>query len=156
MDRHDFEIRPGVHKVELRHGFTQVHVTGLSESLADLRLEVLQIVAEAGISLDFLKLTQSGLSFLVPDSQQEAIRRVAERLPGHTSVESGRSVLMVHAANMRDEEGLMASIVHRALESGCAVSHVGDMHDSLMLVIETEGSERVAEEFRATLLEAGR
>lgn len=152
MDRHDFEIRPGVHRVELKHGYTQVHVTNLGEPLAERRIEVLRMVADAGISLDFLKLTHCGLSFLVPDRQLEPVREVAARLPGNTSVESGRSVLSVHAPNMRDEEGLMASIVHRALESGCAVSHVGDMHDSLMLVVETEGSEQVAEEFRATLI----
>lgn len=57
------------------------------------------------------------------------------------------------AVNMRDEEGLIASIVQQAITSGGKVSHLGDMHDRLLLVVESKDADKIADQFRRTFLE---
>src|SRR5579863_2742492 len=114
----DFEKRRGVSRVEVRDGFAQVHVSRIQDHLMEGRLSVLQCVAEAQVSIDFLKLTPSGLSFLIPEGQSEAVEQALKKCEIHTTVRPGRSVVLVHAVNMRDEEGLIARIVQEVIASG--------------------------------------
>ena len=118
------------------------------------RLRVLQAVAEAQISIDFLKLTENGLAFIVPESIAGEVEKTLTSTGVRHRVWSGLSTVLVHAVNMRDEEGLIAGIVQQAVSGGGRLSHIGDMHDRLLLVVETEGADRIAEQFRATLMEA--
>ena len=151
-----FEKPRGVSRVEVRHGFAQVHVSGITGDLTAERLNVLAAVAEAGISLDFLKLTQSGLSFLVPQERSAEVEKCMPRLELHYTVRGGRSIVLVHAVNMRDEEGLIASIVRDTIASGARVNHIGDMHDRMLMVVDAEDADRVAAHFHTSLVGANR
>lgn len=42
---------------------------------------------------------------------------------------------MVHAVNIRDEEGLIAKIIKAAISTSAHVDHIGDMHDRLLMVV---------------------
>ncbi len=130
-----FEKRRGISSVETRPGFAQVHIANLGEPLIERRLDVLTAVADAAISLDFLKFTQTGISFLVADSFASKISQVLSSLKLDFTLEERRHILMVHAVNMRDEEGLIARIVLEAIASGVRVSHVSDMHDRMLMVV---------------------
>src|SRR5690349_1864487 len=99
----DFEKRRGVSRIEVRDGYAQVHASRIPEPIMEGRLEVLQTVADAQVSIDFLKLTPSGISFLIPEGQSEGIGVVLEKANIHCTVRPGRSVVLVHAVNMRDE-----------------------------------------------------
>ena len=151
-----FEKPRGVSRVEVRHGFAQVHVSGIVGDLMTERLAVLAAVADAGISLDFLKLTQSGLSFLVPQDKSSVVETALQPLELHFTVRDARSIVLVHAVNMRDEEGLIASIVRDTIASGARVDHIGDMHDRMLMVVGADDAERVAAFFENSLVGAGR
>ncbi len=133
-----FERPRGVHRIETREGFSQVHVAPRQD-----RAEVLSAVAGAGVSIDFVKLTPGGLSFIVPQSDAAA---VAEALQDQASVEirPDRSIVLVHAVNIRDEEGLIAKIVRVATEAGVEIDHIGDMHDRLLLVVPASAAPRLS------------
>ena len=151
-----FEKPRGVSRVEVRHGFAQVHVSGIAGDLTSERLSVLQAVADQNVSIDFLKMTQSGLSFLIAEDECDEIDAALKPLELHFSVRPGRSIVLVHAVNMRDEEGLIASIVRDTILSGVKVSHIGDMHDRMLMVVDAEEAGRIAEQFETSLLGAGR
>jgi aspartokinase len=150
----EFEKRRGISRVEVREGYAQVHVSDLSEPLTEARLAVLKAANAAGISLDFLKLTPDGMSFLVKEDEAEGIGKALASPGVSVSVERGRHVVMVHAVNMRDEEGLIASIVLQAIKSGAAVGHVSDMHDRVLMVVSKEDSSRLKKQLEGNLVGA--
>jgi aspartate kinase len=108
------------------------------------RLRVLAAVAAQGISIDFLKLTPSGLSFLVPEQDANVVEGALQPLSHHFSVRHDRSIVLVHAVSIRDEEGLIARIVHTAIANGIRIDHIGDMHDRMLLVVQKEDATRLA------------
>ena len=150
-----FEKPRGVSRVEVRHGFAQAHISRITGDLMAERLSVLQVVADAGISLDFLKLTQSGLQFLVPAETSSDVESALKPLELHFTVRSDRSIVLVHGVNLRDEEGLIASIVRDTIGSGARVDHIGDMHDRVLMVVDSSEADRVAAFFENSLMVAG-
>lgn len=147
----EFEKRRGISRIEIREGYVQVHVAGLTEPLMTSRLAVLQVVRDAGISLDFLKLTTSGLSFLVTADQSDVVRQTLMDQAPEVAIRPDRRVVMVHAVNMRDEEGLIARIVAAAIASGAQLEHVGDMHDRMLIVTDGAGADLLSTAIRARL-----
>lgn len=138
-----FERRRGISRVEVRSGLAQVHVGQLGEPLMTRRLDVLRAVADAGISIDFLKLTQSGLSFIIPSERSAETEAALGATDFRFSVRVDRAIVEAHAVNMRDEEGLIARIVRSAIELGVEVDHIGDMHDRVLMVVPDDAAERL-------------
>lgn len=153
MSIQDFEKRPGVNRVEVRHGHAQAHVFSLAAPIMDERLRVLKAVADAGTSIDFLKLTEDGLSFIMSEGDRSSVQATLSACGVKHSILESVSVVLVHAVNMRDEEGLIAGIIQQAITSGAKVSHIGDMHDRLLLVVESEDADKMADQFRRSFLE---
>lgn len=149
-----FEKGRGVSKVEVRSGFAQAHLSNLGSPLAAKRLEVLKSVADSGISIDFLKMTPMGLSFLIPEDQVGRLNDALTPLNLEFSLRDGRSVVLVHAVNIRDEEGLIARILKTAISGGTTVHHISDMHDRVLMVVESLEAETLADNIRATFMEA--
>lgn len=146
----EFEKRRGISRVEVREGYAQVHVSDLAMPIVASRLEVLQAAADASISLDFLKFTPDGMSFLVSEDAAGAVEKALDKF-GEVLVQNGCHVVMVHAINMRDEEGLLASIVLQAIRSGTSVGHVSDMHDRVLMVVNKEDSARLKDQLEGSL-----
>lgn len=130
----DFEKRRGISAVDVRSGFTQVHVTGLGQPVSKSRLQVLTEVANAGISLDFLKLTPTGLSFIIQADKTPLIQKLLQDRAFEVDLVTERSIVSIHAVNMRDEEGLIAAILHKVIQANLPVDHVTDMHDRILLI----------------------
>ena len=149
----EFEKRRGVNNVEIRPGLTRAYVTGLKEPVMESRLSVLSAVQKAGVSIDFLKFGQSVMSFVAPESDHDALQKALASCDCESSLEKGRCVVTVHAVNMQDEEGLVARIVSEVVASGEDVDHIGDMHDRLLLVTDSETGERLAVRLRERIPE---
>ncbi len=148
----EFEKRRGVSRIEVRTGFAQVHVSEIAAPAMVGRLKVLKAVSEQQVSIDFLKLTPSGLSFLVSEDRAGAVQTVLEASGFSFVVSSGRSIVLVHAVNMRDEEGLISRIVQTVIGTNVSVDHIGDMHDRLLLVVKDADAAKVAQRFRESLI----
>jgi aspartokinase len=147
-----FEKRRGINSVEVRSGFAQVHVSRLEQPVMENRLRVLGAVGDGGISIDFLKLTQSGLSFVVQEEVAREISRVLDALNVHFTIKEGRHILLVHAVNMRDEEGLISRILLESIASGVRVDHVSDMHDRMLMVVGAEDAVKLREHIEEKLM----
>ena len=136
-----FEKQRGIGQVEVRSGLAQVHVSRMQEPIHDQRLKVLHAVAAAGVSVDFLKLTPSGVSFVISEANCTQVEGSLDPLGVRYTIRKDRSVLLVHAVNMRDEEGLTARVVQQAIASGAIVDHISDMHDKMLIVSESRFAE---------------
>ena len=146
----EFEKKRGVSNVEVRHGFAQIHVSRFTCDVMQERLRVLDAVASVGISIDFLKLTPSGMSFVVPEQNGDVVDKVLQPLGIHFSVRHDRSIVLVHAVSIRDEEGMIAGIVQTAIKNGIRIDHVGDMHDRMLMVVQKADADRLASHLQAT------
>jgi aspartate kinase len=134
-----------------RQGYCQVHVVELPEPLIENRLQVLQAVAAEGISIDFLKLTPHGLSFVATADRAEDLKRVFSSGGYKATVGVGRTILSVHAVNIRDEEGLIAEVLREAISLGAQIDHVGDGHDRLLLVVGDADASRIQKHFESKI-----
>jgi aspartate kinase len=150
----DFEKKRGVSRIEVRPGFAQVHVSRLDENLMESRLTVLKALADAQVSIDFLKLTPSGLSCLVSEAKEGVVTAALESCTIHYSVRCGRSIVIVHAVNMRDEEGLIAKVVQQAIASNARIEHICDMHDRMLIVVHGEDAEQLKDWLEKVLVES--
>lgn len=151
----EFEKRRGISNVEVRPGFTQVHVSLLQGDLMAERIRILTAASEAGISLDFLKLTPAGMSFLIPQDKTTLMETVLNNAKVTYNLFTRQSIVLVHAVNMRDEEGMIAGIVRRAIQTGVSVDHVTDMHDRMLLVLKDSQAEKFAEMMRSEVTHVG-
>lgn len=139
----DFEKKRGVSRIEVRTGFAQVHVSRLDGNLSEARIQVLSSLGEANISIDFLKLTPSGISCLVKEEAEAAAKQALEKCGVYYSARAGRQIVIVHAVNMRDEEGLIATVVQQAIASTAKIEHICDMHDRMLIVVDGEDTEKL-------------
>jgi hypothetical protein len=77
---------------------------------------------------------------------------VLQELSVHHSVRGDRSIVMVHAVNIRDEEGLIAEIVSVVIASGAQIDHIGDGYDRVLLVLKTSQAEKISAELSRSWL----
>lgn len=152
----DFEKPRGVNRVEVRDGYAQALVEGLEGNVPLRRLEVLRAIAEAGVSIDFLKLAPNGLSFLVAEAKSQLVDGALKTLGVNYEIHAPRSIVMVHAVNMRDEEGLIAQIVSTSIATGLHLEHLADMHDRMLIVLESDDAKKLSGHLNARLTGATR
>ncbi|MEQ1934101.1 MAG: aspartate kinase, partial [Fimbriimonadaceae bacterium] len=110
-------------------------------------LGVLTLVADSGLSIDFVKLTPGGMAFVVDENQVALIETALESHLNWT-VQGNRSIVTVSAVNIRDEEGLISKVVAAAISCGVTLDHIGDMHDRVLLVTGSAEAETLAKELR--------
>lgn len=139
----EFEKPRGISRIEVRTGYAQAHVTQLGADLVAGRLDVLELVAASGVSIDFLKFTPSGLTFLMAEADSARVESALAGTTARVGLRSDQAMVMVHAVNMRDEEGLIARIVSAAIASGARIDHLGDMHDRLLISTSRDGARTI-------------
>ncbi|CAN5576645.1 hypothetical protein BH11ARM2_BH11ARM2_17390 [soil metagenome] len=148
----EFEKRRGVSDIELRDGFAQVYVEALAHPVMAERLRILRAVADVNVSLDFLKLTPTGLSFLVPGDRASVVEDALKGAKACYDIRRDRAIVLVHAVNIRDEEGLLADIVQEVIAQGATIDHIGDMHDRLLMVLDADAAARTATYLKGRLI----
>jgi len=147
-----FEKQRGLSELQTLHGLCQVHVTDLHNPLMESRLDVLRAVAGLEISIDFLKLTPSGMSFVTPQDRSAELESKFKELGISYNARQDRSLVSLFAVNMRDEEGLVAEIVKNAIAVGAQIDHIGDGHDRLLLVTGREHAKLLIAHFQQFLV----
>lgn len=147
----EFEKPRGVSRIEVRDGYAQAIVENLAKPVEAARIAILEAITQAGVSIDFLKLAPSSLSFLIPAERAPAVEEALSALGCEYAIKSPRSIVMVYAVNMRDEEGLIARIVSAAIGTGLTLEHLGDSHDRILIVLESADARKLADEIEAKL-----
>lgn len=148
--RTSFEPLRGVTDVRVRTGLCHLRLEGLGrEDLMTRRLHALQCLRDAGVKIDFLKLTADGFAcVVVEEDAAKAIEALAQG-GGRVAESHGRALLSVHCVNIRDQVGIVAKIVEAATAAGARIEQVGDSHDRILLVVEQEAGNKAADALRA-------
>ncbi len=151
----NFERPRGQVEVEITAGVTQVHLAGMAEPLPESRLAALRAMARAGVSIDFLKFTPSGFSFVCQDDDAPAVAESLRGLAQQIELQPDRCIASVQAANMRAEEGMIALIISQLAAIEAPILHLSDMHDRLLAVTDSAGARLISEELPGRIREAG-
>ncbi|MER3412644.1 MAG: hypothetical protein C4341_00065 [Armatimonadota bacterium] len=139
------ETARGISSVEVSNGHALVVVSGMHEDdSAQRMLDALRELKDADCSIDFLKISNSGFSFIVPESGADAAIRALRSAGFAADALGGRSIITVRAPNIRDESGLVARIAQLVVRSGATIEQLGDMHSSVQVVVETSRVEEAA------------
>jgi len=147
-DETAFEKGRGLNQIEIRRGFASARVELDADANPSTRLVALKALSKAAISIDFLKFTHDGFSFVVAESDsQRLIDCLTANNYGHEVI-TDRCVLMAHAVNMRDEEGMVSRIVSDVIASGVSIEHMGEMHDRLLMLMSREDAEHAVNRLR--------
>lgn len=140
-----FETQRGISSVEVSGGHALVVVTGIPEPEADSkRIFALRRLALAGLSIDFLKLALDGFSFVVPEEDASKAEETLCNAGFTAKAIKNRAIITVRAPNIRDESGLVARIAELVVRSGANLDSVGDMHSSVLLVVDAALAENAA------------
>lgn len=143
------ETARGISNVEVSNGHALVVASGLSEEDSSPRmLDALRALKDADCSIDFLKISSSGFSFIVPEAGAEAATSALRSAGFSAEALAGRAIITVRAPNIRDESGLVARIAQLVVRSGATIEQVGDMHSSVQVVVETPKAEKAAAALR--------
>lgn len=153
MENLKFEKPRGVSKITVRDGLVQVHITGWTQEIPSKRIDVLARLAKHNISIDFLKITPTGVSFVASESKAAEIEQILAPVHANITVKRGCSVVLAHAVNIRDEEGLIANILKLTIQEGYSIEHISDMHDCALLVLDSESAHSLAHKLKATHFE---
>ena len=149
-----FEERRGVNCVEATEGFVQVSLYQLPDPVHSARLKALNAIGEAKVAIDFLKFTVDGLAFLILQKDAQATAQALEAFGAKHIVEANKSLVTVEAVSVRDSEGLVASILATAVETGVELDHIGDSHDRILLVVDEKDAPKLVERLKKKYLEA--
>lgn len=144
----DFEMQLGINRVEVQTGFVQVHIGPLGLDANSARLGILKGLADAGVSHKYLKLTQNGLALVVAQDKAEVLDNVLGPFGVEFDLRCSRSLVMVYAMSLREEEGLVANVLRTVLAATNEVDHVGEMHDKVFVVVPDAVAEEVAGQIR--------
>lgn len=144
------ETARGISSVETAGGLSLVVVSGVADDEDRKRLlEAMRVLRDADLSLDFLKIAPHGFSFVL--SRKEAERAVYALCEAGFEARAlhDRTVIVVNAPNIRDESGLVARIAQLVSQAGATIEHVGDMHSSVHVVVESAKAEAAVGLLRA-------
>lgn len=140
-----FERRRGVTAIRVRSGVAHVQVTGLPrETLMSARIAGLDRISRAGAQIDFLKLTSDGFTFVLTDQDCSRALDTLKSSGFEASASSGRTIITVHCVNIRDESGIVAKIAETTTATGARIEQMGDSHDCILMVVESEAALRAA------------
>lgn len=146
-----FETARGISAVDAQKGFSLIVVRGIGDDRERLS-EALEAIKNASLSADFLKVGAAQFSFLVKEEHQQAAVDALTAEGFDASHHRSKAVIKVSSPNVRDESGLMARICQIVLESGATIYNVGDMHDGVQVVVQSEKSDATCEALRGCIL----
>ena len=145
-----FETARGISAVDVKPGHSLIVVKGVSEAGQKLN-QVMQALKLGGFSVDFLKLGKGECSFLIEENQQQRVVDLLKDKGLDASHHRSKAIITVSAPNIRDESGLVARIAELVIASGAMIYCVGDLHNAVIVVVQTEKSEATANALRACI-----
>lgn len=148
-----FEKHRGVNKVEIKKGFAQVELSELPKPITQSRLDILAKLHDKKVNVDFLKLTNCGLAFTVQESDLSLIEKILGNNYECCNIQPDRNIMLIHAVNMRDEEGLIADIIAIASSQKITIDQVSDMHDRLLLVTSEDSAKKLKTQIEKELMD---
>lgn len=117
---------------------TQIKVQTKEKEAYRLQSEVFKVMADAGISIDFINISPTGVVYTVPDLQsKKAIHKLQEKGFNPTVIEDCTKVSVV-GAGMNGVPGVASRIVQALTDQGVQILQSADSHTTIWVLIPSK------------------
>jgi len=113
---------------------TQIRVQ-TKESAYRLQSEVFKAMAEAGISVDFINISPTGVVYTVPESLTEKAVEILEVLGFHPEITKGCAKVSAVGAGMNGVPGVASKIVQALTNAGVQILQSADSHTTIWVLV---------------------
>jgi aspartate kinase len=128
------------------------HTIGVSRLLIDMAgrsgddvsLDVLNILAKAGISIDMISLFADRVAFTVADKDAERTEGALHEMGFSCSIMRGCGTVSVVGQIMRGIPGVMSKVVKALRNASVEIVQTSDSHNSISCLVKVEDVERAA------------
>lgn len=114
---------------------TQIKVQ-TKESAYRLQSEVFKAMAEAGISVDFINISPTGVVYTVPETLTEKAVEILETLGFHPQITEGCAKISAVGAGMSGVPGVASKIVQALTDSGVQILQSADSHTTIWVLVQ--------------------
>lgn len=143
------EQERGVTDVRVEVGLAHVRVhTGSGEVGLRRHLQVLDAVAEQGVSVSLVKLHEDWLTFAVNQSDVPKVSQCLNALEIEYKIVPNLALVITVASNMRESAGVMAQIAEALWEAGAYIIETGDSHNTVQCFVPEERAFAAAQALR--------
>lgn len=117
---------------------TQIKVQTKEKEAYRLQSEVFKVMADAGISIDFINISPTGVVYTVPNLQsKKAIHKLQEKGFNPTVIEDCTKVSVV-GAGMNGVPGVASRIVQALTDQGVQILQSADSHTTIWVLIPSK------------------
>lgn len=101
-------------------------------------LEVFQLMAKAGISVDMIQVSPNQIGFILNEDYSDRAREVLAGLGLRISAEKGFAKVAIVGSGMRGVPGVMARMVKGLQRAGISIYHSTDSHTNIACLVKRE------------------
>nr|WP_251046127.1 MULTISPECIES: aspartate kinase [unclassified Oceanobacillus] len=116
---------------------TQIKVQ-TKESAYRVQSEVFKAMAEAGISVDFINISPTGVVYTVPENLTTKAIEILEMLGFHPEVTEGCAKVSAVGAGMSGVPGVASKIVQALTDSGVQILQSADSHTTIWVLVHND------------------
>lgn len=143
------EQERGVTDVRVEVGLAHVRVhTGSGDSALRRHLQVLDAIAEQGVSVSLVKLHENWLTFAVSQMDVPKVSQYLDALGMEYKIVPNLALVVTVASNMRESAGVMAQIAEALWEAGAHIIETGDSHNTVQCFVHEERAFAAAQALR--------
>jgi aspartate kinase len=99
-------------------------------------LEVFQVMAKAGISVDMIQAAPFSIGFIIREEQAEKAVEVLNSLQLETAIDKGFAKVSIIGLGMRGVPGVMARLVRGLQQARIAIHHSTDSHINIACLVK--------------------
>ncbi|UJL47980.1 aspartate kinase [Virgibacillus sp. NKC19-16] len=103
-----------------------------------MQSEVFKAMAEAGISVDFINISPSGVIYTVPEAFTKKAVHILEMLGFHPEITEGCAKVSAVGAGMTGIPGVVSSIVQALTNAGVQILQSADSHTTIWILVHGE------------------
>lgn len=101
-------------------------------------LEVFQLMAKSGISVDMIQVSPNQISFIMKEDLMDRAKEILKGLNPRISAEKGFAKVAIVGSGMRGVPGVMARMVKGLQQAGISIYHSTDSHTNIACLVKRE------------------
>ncbi|MCA0969085.1 aspartate kinase [Halobacillus litoralis] len=118
-------------------GLTQIKVQSKDDP-SKLQSDVFKSMAQAGISVDFINISPSGVIYTIHQIFEEKAKTILESMGYEPEIRRGCSKVSTVGAGIAGIPGVTATIVHSLTEAGVQILQSADSHTTIWVLVREE------------------
>lgn len=130
--------------------YVQVRAAGESDRVA--HFGIFEMLGNAGVNVDMIRLSPDRVSFIVAGNQKEETERILDSLEVDSTVQAGYAKVSAVGAGMYGVPGVMARFLRAFWEAGITIYETTDSHANISALVRAEEMHRAVaalhDEFR--------